>query len=93
MNNCYRSGPNNRNVRNNCNPSPCPANDGARLSMPQVSPLLSRRGCGELSGLPIAMAYVPWQQFTDLYCEDEALYKGTIFKELRLDFAGRGCRK
>jgi hypothetical protein len=42
---------------------------------------------------PIGMCYVPWQCFRNLY-ENEftALEKGTIFKELDLDWYGRGCK-
>lgn len=37
---------------------------------------------------PIAMAYVPWQSFKDIYEPAKALMKGTIFKELDLPFTG-----
>lgn len=42
---------------------------------------------------PIGMCYVPWQQFRNLY-ENEfvALANGTLFKELDLDWYGRGCK-
>ena len=42
---------------------------------------------------PIGMCYVPWQRFRDLY-ENEfaALANGTLFKELDLDWYGRGCK-
>lgn len=42
---------------------------------------------------PLAMAYVPWQKFRNLY-ENEflALDRGTIFKELDLEFYGRSCK-
>lgn len=39
--------------------------------------------------MPIAMAYVPWQMWRDLYPPDEAFHCGTIFKELNLPFTGR----
>ena len=45
-----------------------------------------------LQGMPLAMAYVPWQQFCNLYDEHEAFHDGTIFKDLDLDFYGRRCR-
>lgn len=44
-----------------------------------------------LSGMPIAMAYVPWQSYGDLYQVPQALRNGTLFRELNLDFAGRRC--
>ena len=47
----------------------------------------------DLRGLPLGMCYVPWQEFRKLY-ENEfvALANGTLFKELDLDWYGRGCR-
>lgn len=42
---------------------------------------------------PLAMCYVPWQCFRNLY-ENEfvALDNGTLFKELDLRWYGRGCK-
>ena len=44
---------------------------------------------------PLAMAYVPWQQFRNLYDLDRALQVGTIFAELDKPFTGKGgmCRE
>ena len=44
----------------------------------------------QLSGMALAMSYVPWQTFCKLYELEEARCQGTIFKELDLDFM-RGC--
>ncbi len=38
----------------------------------------------------LAMAYIPMQQFKDLYDKDYAFQAGTIFKELDLPFYGIG---
>lgn len=48
---------------------------------------------GEFDKFPIGMCYVPWQRFRNLY-ENEfvALANGTLFKELDLDWYGRGCK-
>ena len=43
-----------------------------------------------LSGLPIAMAYVPWQEWRNLYGAEKALHRGTIFEELDKPFSGKG---
>ncbi len=41
---------------------------------------------------PIAMAYVPWQQFNGISDNlDEAYDTGTIFPELDKPFTGRRC--
>lgn len=44
--------------------------------------------------LPIAMGYVPWQHFQDLYDIEKGFMQGTIFKELDKQFYGNGgtCR-
>lgn len=40
--------------------------------------------------MPIAMAYVPWQKWRDLYEPCQALGHGTIFSELDKPFLGKG---
>ena len=48
---------------------------------------------GDFDRFPLAMCYVPWQCFRNLYENDfTALAKGTLFKELDLDWYGRGCK-
>lgn len=37
---------------------------------------------------PLAMAYVPFQQWGQVYDDSEALCKGTLFPELDLPFTG-----
>lgn len=49
-----------------------------------------RRKSDSLMGLPVAMAYVPWQHFHDVYEPDKALSYGTIFPELNKPFFGKG---
>lgn len=42
----------------------------------------------------LAMAYVPWQRFENIYDNLEKAYtSGTIFRDLDLTFTGRRCRK
>ena len=51
-------------------------------------------GCNKettLSNYPIAMAYVPWQSYGNIYPLQQAMRNGTMFRELDLDFAGRRC--
>lgn len=40
---------------------------------------------------PLVMAYVPWQQWGDLYEADKGLMQGTIFKDLNFIFCGERC--
>ena len=44
-----------------------------------------------ISMMPLAMAYVPWQDYKDVYSEEEGWCKGTIFAQLDLDFMARRC--
>lgn len=39
---------------------------------------------------PLAMAYVPWQIWRDIYETEKGFHCGTIFKELNLPFVGKG---
>lgn len=48
-------------------------------------------GRDELAGMPLAMAYVPWQNYCNLNDDCEALYLGNLFKDLDKDFYGRRC--
>ncbi len=45
----------------------------------------------DMPGKTLAMAYVPWQSWRKLYEVCEGFSKGTIFKELDLEFYGRRC--
>ncbi len=48
----------------------------------------------QLEDLPIAMAYVPWQKWCNLYDAEKGFHRGTIFQELDLPFRGTGgCQK
>lgn len=48
------------------------------------------RGCGRqefcIDQYPVAMAYVPWQQFGETYPFEHGFHRGTIFPELDLPF-------
>ncbi len=48
----------------------------------------------KIDQFPIGMAYVPWQEFKDLYDPHQGLCHGTIFKELDYPFYGKrgNCR-
>ena len=39
---------------------------------------------------PLAMAYVPWQKWQDIYEPCKGLEHGTIFRELDKPFLGKG---
>ncbi len=48
-------------------------------------------GCAEISSQPLslAMAYVPLQNWKEIYEPDVALERGTIFAQLDLPFLGK----
>lgn len=46
-----------------------------------------------LRSLPIAMAYVPWQTWRQIYEAETGLSKGTVFEELDKPFYGKGGRR
>lgn len=43
-----------------------------------------------LEGMPLAMAYVPWQRWQNIYDAEKGFCNGTIFQELNLPFFGVG---
>lgn len=47
---------------------------------------------GGVENYPLAMAYVPWQQWEQTYTLDRGLQRGTIFPELDLPFVMGRCR-
>ncbi len=44
-----------------------------------------------LQNMALAMAYVPWQPYENLYSLSQALRNGTIFRDLDFEFMGRRC--
>ena len=42
------------------------------------------------ANMPIAMAYVPWQEWRSVYEVEKGLHCGTIFEELFKPFQGMG---
>ena len=44
----------------------------------------------DLYGMPLAMAYVPWQKWQNIYDAEKGFCRGTIFQELDLPFFGVG---
>ena len=61
--------------------APCP-------SYAETSPCCDRDDA--LEGMPLAMAYVPWQNWRRIYDTEKAFCRGTIFEELDKPFRGMG---
>ena len=58
-----------------------------QMTNPQGSRYLSG-----MTGYPLAMAYVPWQQWKTPYDPAKGLRRGTIFEDLDLPFEKERCR-
>lgn len=43
-----------------------------------------------ISDMPLAMAYVPWQRWQNIYDAEKGFCNGTIFQDLNLPFYGTG---
>ena len=76
----------------------CHVGGSNRTMPPSVSPSTPSRPCcniydhDKLSGLSIAMAYVPWQKWEDIYSPEEGFARGTIFAQLDKSYIGRKCK-
>ncbi len=46
--------------------------------------------CDAWNDKALAMAYVPWQTWCDIYDVEKALQRGTIFQQLDKPFFGKG---
>ncbi len=88
------------NSNNTCQPTQSckPPHSGAR-PMPACPPASEMDyECGAREGYldqyPIAMAYVPWQRFGELFPLERGFQAGTIFQELDLPFtcASPACK-
>lgn len=55
-------------------------------------PVMRPTGGNSLSEMPLAMAYVPMQRWTQTYTLSQGLERGTIFPELDLPFMMGRCR-
>ena len=55
--------------------------------MPMPAPIVTRDTC---ENMVLAMAYVPWQTWQNIYDVDRGFACGTIFQELDLPFMGKG---
>ena len=76
--------------RSGCSrPSPMPQPPGS--CRPSSSACCEDRAeYDELNGMPIAMAYVPWQEWQNIYEAEKGFHQGTIFEELNKPFTGIG---
>ena len=85
--------------RNGCGrpaPTPAPMPQPVAPCQPAAEPVCCDDNAeyDELNGMPLAMAYVPWQHLSSIFEDLDAAYKkGTIFPELEKPFTGRRCVK
>lgn len=62
-----------------------PAGLGGKDCTPNPTPFPART--------PVAMAYIPFQQFGQLYSPEQSLNYGTLFPDLNKPFLGGGAFK
>lgn len=80
-------------------PEPCVGQhqNPMRSNPMPVRPVMPKPCCiktDPLENMPLAMAYIPWQCFSEVYDVDKALMYGTIFPELNKPFYGKGgCQR
>lgn len=79
-----------------CESSNCACDEVSERDCACQKPEPANPGCkpskkDPISMMPLAMAYVPWQDYKDVYSEEEGWCKGTIFAQLDLDFMARRC--
>ena len=46
----------------------------------------------KLDSMPLAMTYVPWQKWEDIYSPEEGFARGTIFAQLDKSYIERKCK-
>lgn len=63
----------------------CYNNSGNCSQRPCKTPEMA---CSDMPGKSLAMAYVPWQSWRDIYDFDKGFCVGTIFAELNKPFEG-----
>ena len=101
MNSCnarpMRSG---RNISSNCNYGRRTIQDSnhRHMEVECVCRMTPRKNCHKEdpmmqlgNAFPPVMAYVPWQQWGEMYDTECALKQGTIFKDLNYVFCGVRC--
>ncbi len=89
-------------MQNSCSCGSMPDNQNTcGMSQSEITNQCQNDSAGDccsdpLYGMPLAMGYVPWQQWNKIYDPCDGLANGTIFPELNLQFYGcipQGCGK
>lgn len=80
----YQRQPNRRNAPRSQQPSPVRS-----ATVELAKAVLDREGAFE--GFGLAMAYIPWQRWGEVYNAEKGLDRGTIFPALDMPFSGRRC--
>ena len=75
-----------QNYRNNA----MPYNTYRQAQMSSRMDGMRMDGHDTIHNMPLAMAYVPWQTWRDIYDAEKGFHYGTIFKELDKPFLGKG---
>ena len=68
---------------------PCAAFTPAAATPKPPAPPEGGISSNPMTGFPLAMAYVPYQAFENLYEPEQALSCGTLFRDLYMPFRGQ----
>lgn len=92
--NCSRGYRMNNGMAPGSAPSPYSGNRNMNSRSSDQQPYRDTSSCCDrddvLEGMPLAMAYVPWQNWRKIYEPEKAFCRGTIFEELDKPFQGIG---
>ena len=73
--------------------TPCPISDRIASEIKDARCITTPVPESCVDTYPIAMAYVPMQKWQELYDPASGLHRGTIFRELDLEWYPTNCRK
>lgn len=93
-NQMQRKGQYTRNQQMHRNVNTCPCNDIAPKPEPDTCGCMPdgcNPGTAPVDAMMVAMAYVPWQKWGEIYDYEKALACGTIFSDLNKPWTGRSC--
>ena len=74
---------------NACNAMPRSANQTMRQPAESMQNMQSTQSMPNMQPMALAMAYVPWQRWTEPYPLEDGFERGTIFPDLSMPFEGR----
>ena len=98
MQNCNQTGRNVERPMQNCVKESVQEQRSRGVEVECVCKVRDKKNCHRMDEMeslskefPTVMAYVPWQQWGEMYDAECGLMQGTLFKEMNLIFCGVRC--